>query len=50
MNAYSNYNQIHMHEADMDKTSFMAEWDTYWYNIILFVLKKNGSDVPKKNE
>lgn len=39
MDAYSNYNQISMFEADRDNRAFMTKWANYWYNFMPFGLK-----------
>ena len=39
MDAYSRYNQIHMHPGDEEKTSFIIDQGTYCYKVMLFGLK-----------
>ena len=39
MDGFSDYNQIMMAPEDMEKTSFIIEWGTYYYRVILFGLK-----------
>ena len=43
MDAFSGYNQILMHHADQEKTSFMKSKGIYWYKVMPFVLKNAGS-------
>ena len=43
MDAFSGYNQIHMHPEDKEKTSFMTSKVIYCYKIMPFGLKKAGS-------
>jgi len=38
MNAYSGYNEIHMHPMDEDKTTFMVETPYYCYKVMSFIL------------
>lgn len=39
MDGYSGYNQIPMHEDDMEKMTFIVQWDTYCYKVMPFGLK-----------
>ena len=39
MDAYSGYNQIRMHPADEEKTSFITDLGTYCYRVMPFGLK-----------
>ena len=39
---FSGYNQILMALEDMEKTSFITEWDTYCYRVMPFRLKNAG--------
>ena len=39
MDGFSRYNQIMMAIEDMEKTSFITEWDTYCYRVLPFGLK-----------
>ena len=39
MDAYLGYNQIHMHPADEEKTSFITDQGTYCYRVMPFGLK-----------
>ena len=41
--AYSRYNQIRMHPADEEKTSFITNQGTYCYRVIPFGLKNVGA-------
>nr|KYP59974.1 Retrovirus-related Pol polyprotein from transposon 17.6 [Cajanus cajan] len=43
MDAYSRYNQIRMHPADEDKTTFIADQATYCYKVMPFGLKNAGA-------
>jgi hypothetical protein len=38
MDGYSGYNQIKITKTDNEKTTFILEWGTYAYNIMLFGL------------
>ena len=42
MDAYSGYNQIHMHPGDEEKTSFITDQGTYDYRLMPFGLKNAG--------
>ena len=39
MDGFSGYNQIMMALEDMEKTSFITEWGTYYYQVMQFGLK-----------
>ena len=39
MDGFSRYNQIMMAPEDMEKTSFIIEWGTYYYRVMLLGLK-----------
>ena len=39
MDGFSRYNQILMAQEDMEKTSFIIEWGTYYYRVMPFGLK-----------
>ena len=39
MDGFSRYNQILMAPEDMEKTSFITEWGTYYYRVMPFWLK-----------
>ena len=43
MDEFSRYNQILMAPKDMEKTSFITEWGTYYYRVMLFGLKNAGA-------
>ena len=43
MDAFLGYNQIQMHEADQDKTSFVASQGLFCYKVMPFGLKKAGA-------
>ena len=43
MDAFSGYNQILMHHADQEKTSFMTSKGIYCYKVMPFGLKNAGS-------
>ena len=43
MDGFSGYNQIKMAPEDMEKTSFITPWGTYWYRIMSFVVKNVGA-------
>ena len=42
MDAFSSYNQIQMHEADQEKTSFVTSQGLFCYKVMPFGLKKAG--------
>jgi len=42
MDGFSGYNQIKMALEDMEKTSFITPWGTYYYKVIPFGLKNAG--------
>lgn len=42
MDGFSNYNQIEMALADMEKTTFITPWGTFCYKVMPFRLKNNG--------
>lgn len=37
--AYSGYNQIPMYRPDSEKTTFITERSTYFYDVMMFGLK-----------
>ena len=43
MDGFSRYNQIKMAPEDMEKTSFITPWGTYWYKVMPFGLKNAGA-------
>ena len=43
MDAYSGYNQIHIHPSDEEKTSFITNQGTYCYRVMPFSLKNVGA-------
>jgi ribonuclease HI len=43
MDAFSGYNQIHMHEMDQEKTAFITDRGLYCYNMMPFGLKNAGA-------
>ena len=43
LDAFSGYNQILMHPADKEKTSFISERGTYCYKRLPFGLKNGGA-------
>ncbi|KAG8492013.1 hypothetical protein CXB51_015340 [Gossypium anomalum] len=43
MDGFSGYNQIKMHLEDMDKTTFITLWGTFYYKVIPFGLKNAGA-------
>ena len=43
MDGFSRYNQIMMALEDMEKTSFIIEWGTYYYRVVPFGLKNVGA-------
>jgi len=43
MDAFSGYNQIHMDEADQEKTSFITDRSLYCYKMTSFGLKNDGA-------
>jgi len=43
LDAFSGYNQIHMHSRDESKTAFMAELSSYCYKVMPFGLKNVGA-------
>ena len=43
MDGFSWYNQILMAPEDMEKTSFIIEWGTYYYQVMPFGLKNAGA-------
>ena len=42
MNGFSDYNQIRMAPADMEKTTFIMQWSTFCYKVMPFGLKNAG--------
>ena len=42
MNGFSGYNQIRMDHEDMEKTTFITPWGTFYYRVMLFGLKNAG--------
>ena len=43
MDGFSEYNQILMAPEDMEKTSFITEWGTYYHLVMPFRLKNTGA-------
>ncbi|CAL9025320.1 unnamed protein product, partial [Prunus brigantina] len=43
MDAYSGYNQIRLHPADLESTSFITDRGTYCYQVMPFGLKNAGA-------
>ena len=43
MDAFSDYNQIRMHEADQEKTSFVTSQGLFCYKVMPFGLKNAGA-------
>lgn len=43
MDAFFDYNEIRMEKGDPEKTSFITDWGTYCYKVILFGLKNAGT-------
>ena len=43
MDGFSGYNQIKMALEDMEKTSFITLWGTYWHKVMPFGLKNAGA-------
>ena len=43
MDAFSGYNQIRMHEADQEKTSFITSQGLFCYKVMPIVLKNAGA-------
>ncbi|WKA10567.1 hypothetical protein VitviT2T_028132 [Vitis vinifera] len=43
MDGFSGYNHILMALEDMEKTSFITEWSTYYYRVMPFGLKNAGA-------
>ena len=42
-NAFSSYNQIRMHKADQEKTSFVTSQGLFYYKVMPFGLKNAGT-------
>ena len=42
IDGFSGYNQIKMAPKDMENTSFITLWGTYYYKVMLFGLKNAG--------
>ena len=43
MDGFSGYNQIKMAPEDMEKTTFMTHWGTFYYKVMPFSLKDAGA-------
>ena len=43
MDGFLGYNQILMALEDMEKTTFITEWGTYYYRVMPFGLKNAGA-------
>ena len=43
MDGFSGYSQILMAPKDMEKTSFITKWGTYYYRVIPFGMKNIGA-------
>ena len=43
MDGFSGYNQIKMAPKDMEKTSFITSWGTYYYKVMTVGLKNAGA-------
>ena len=42
MDGFSGYNQIKMAPKDMEKTTFVTQWNTFCYKVMPFGLKNAG--------
>ena len=43
MDGFSGYNQIKMAPEDMEKTTFVTQWGTFFYKVMPFGLKNVGA-------
>ena len=43
MDGFSSYNQIRMAQEDMEKTTFLTMWGTFYYKVMPFGLKNVGT-------
>ena len=43
MDGFSGYNQIKMAPKDMEKTTFVTQWGTFYYKVMPFSLKNVGA-------
>jgi len=43
MDGFSSYNQIKMAPEDMEKTTFITLWGTFYYKVMSFGLKNAGA-------
>ena len=43
MDGFSGYNQIKMAPEDMEKTTFITQWGTFYYKVMSFGLKNDGA-------
>ncbi|KAK8704919.1 hypothetical protein V6N13_048531 [Hibiscus sabdariffa] len=43
MDGFSGYNQIRMHPEDMEKSTFITMWGTFYYKVMPFGLKNAGA-------
>ena len=45
MDGFSSYNQIKMASKDMEKTTFITQWSTFFYKVMSFGLKNAGQPI-----
>ena len=43
MDGFSSYNQIKIVPEDMEKTTFVIQWGTFYYKVMYFGLKNAGT-------
>ena len=43
MDGFSGYNQINMAPEDMENTTFVTQWGTFYYKVMPFGLKNAGA-------
>ena len=47
MEGFSGYNQIRMTPEDMEKTTFITPWGTFYYRMMPFWVEERWGNIPE---